>query len=651
MKRLLVIWLLLFYGLFLDGQTLKDTVQIREVRVFGQRKPQETGLRITRPDSMALINAITTNLAELLSANTPVFIKSYGRGSSATASFRGTSANHTRLTWNGMALNSPMRGSADLSLLPVMFTDDVWLLHGGSSLAEGTGALGGSIHLGNKPDWTSNTQASLLVERGSFNTGSYQFRLQAGKGRFRSVTRLVADHSDNNFPFYNVGVLPFRQDTLKNASYLKLGILQEFYYRSQPDKLSALRFWGQVSDRDLPQLMSYEGSERVEYQVDEQIRVQYEAKNYAARVKFHYFSGFNYTYLRYKRYMTDPWFVNDEAVSMENSLFNQLKMNADVSDKLHISGSFEMNYHWVLVNNEPRNTGYDENRLEAGGMVHARFRPANNWGLFALIRSEWYDNRLIPVIPSAGAEYITARPFPAMIRLNLARNYNKPSLNDLYWIPGGNPDLQAEDGITADLAFSTESRREGLWKNEVSLFYSLIDNWIIWQPAANGAWYWEAANVKKVFSRGVEYNFSSQAVVGKVKFRMAGNYAYTRSTNENAVSSIDQSRGKQLIYIPKHTGNLNMAATRGLWTLKGNVGYTGKRYTQSSNEWSHFESVLNPFWMTSLSLEKLWNLSHAMVLNTQVKAENLLDTDYQQILWRPMPGRHYSITMSLKRSK
>lgn len=639
---------MMFCSLILNGQTLRDTLKIREINIFGKRVPQETGLKITRTDSMAIASSISADLGELLQLNTPVFIKSYGRGSSATASFRGTSSSHTKLVWNGMNLNSPMRGSADLSLLPVMFIDNLWLLHGGSSLAEGTGALGGSIHLGNKPDWSVNTHLSALAERGSFNTGSYLFRFQAGGKQFRAVTRLLADHSDNNFPFYNVGVLPYRNDTLKNAAYRKLAVLQEFYLRPNNEKLLALRFWTQGNRRDLPQLMSYEGTRRMEQQKDEQFRAQLEIKDYNTKFKYHYYSGFNFTNLNYKRYNTDPLFINDDAASRESSLFNQIRANSDLTDKLNLHGSMEANYHWVKVRNPVRNTGYEESRLEAGVMLHAQYRPVENWGFFAIVRSEWYDRHMTPLIPAAGMEYSAKKPANARLQFNIARNFNKPSLNDLYWIPGGNPGLLPEDGVSANLSVSAESNSPGLWRNEVTFFYSLIDNWIIWQPAASGAWYWEAANIKKVFSRGIEYNFSSQAELGSVIFRLAGNYAFTRSTNENAVSSVDLSRGRQLIYTPKHSGNLRLSGTCDNWTIKGNLTYTGKRYTQSSNEWTFFESVLNPFWMTTLSIEKIWQLTPALVINTQLKANNLLNANYQQILWRPMPGRHYTFTLALK---
>lgn len=630
-----------------NAQRLADTIRIGEVKVLGQRKTEEIGLTKTRPDSMAMVSMATAHLSELLSQYSPVFIKSYGRGSEATASFRGTAASHTKVEWNGMPVNSPMRGSVDLSLFPVLFADDAFLLHGGSSLAESSGALGGSIHLSNNAQWNVIHSINASIERGSFGTGRYMAKVQTGTQKFRSVTRFLYDHSQNDFPFYNVGVLPYRDDTLKNADYSKWAALQEFYLQTGENSMAVVRGWFQKSNRNLPQLMSYEGSGRIEYQDDEQLRAQVEFKNFGKPLKFRYSGGLNHTKLRYFRSSTESGFVNDDALSKENSLYNKMLISRAFGQKINLSASAEANYHWIDTYNEIRQTGYNENRFEAGLMAHFQYKIGPKTGLFALIRSEIYDNKWAPLIPSLGVEFQLSEKQPILLKINASRNYHKPSLNDLYWLPGGNPDLLPEDGKSADMVFSMESKKQGLWKQEITVFASLIDNWIIWQPAANGAWFWEATNVKKVFSRGIEYQAQSRFHIKKVQIFLSGNYAFTLTTNQNAVSSVDQSRGKQLIYIPKHTGNLHGAATLRGWTLKGDLSYTGRRYTQSSNQWSHFESVLNPFWLASAALEKNFNINH-LNFTALAKIENLFDTGYQQILWRPMPGRHYSVTLSMK---
>ena len=73
------------------------------------------GVQKTSMDSAVLRNDISGSMAQVLSRNSNVFIKSYGRATLSTASFRGTSPSHTQVTWNGMKLNSPMLGMVDFS--------------------------------------------------------------------------------------------------------------------------------------------------------------------------------------------------------------------------------------------------------------------------------------------------------------------------------------------------------------------------------------------------------------------------------------------------------------------------------------------------------------------------------------------------------
>ena len=91
------------------------TIDIEEISVSTRRKLSEIGVTKTVLDTVALQQNIVHSLAEVLAQNTPIFIKSYGRGAVATASFRGTSPSHTQVLWNGMKLNSPMLGMVDFS--------------------------------------------------------------------------------------------------------------------------------------------------------------------------------------------------------------------------------------------------------------------------------------------------------------------------------------------------------------------------------------------------------------------------------------------------------------------------------------------------------------------------------------------------------
>ena len=76
--------------------------QIDEVTVWGKRPMKEIGVQKTKFDSLALKENIALSMADILTFNSSVFVKSYGRATLSTVAFRGTSPSHTQVTWNGM---------------------------------------------------------------------------------------------------------------------------------------------------------------------------------------------------------------------------------------------------------------------------------------------------------------------------------------------------------------------------------------------------------------------------------------------------------------------------------------------------------------------------------------------------------------------
>jgi outer membrane cobalamin receptor len=640
--------LLLLFIVHAWSQPVTDSVRIGEVRVLAKRKVQEAGLKITRPDSMQRVSMLTTDLSELIGDYSPVFVKSYGRGSAATASFRGAAASHTQVLWNGMNLNSPMRGITDLSLLPVFFTDDVYLLHGGSSMTRGSGALGGSIHLENIPDWDSRLKLEALSETGSFHSRKSFFRMNAGGKSLQSSTRIFYESSDNDFPFYNAGVLPKRSDTLSNAEYRKEGILQEFYLRSYNNSISGIRIWYQNNHRNLPQLMSYEGSTREEYQRDRQFRLQYDWKKYSNGLNYHFFTGYSTSRLEYYRATPAFDFVNEDSRSREDGLMNHLRIFRTFDEKTYITFSVDANYLTVRADDHIRAGGYNKNRFETSIMTNLHLKPSDRLAFFILMRSENYEGKVVPLIPSAGLEWQFIRNLPVVVRSNAARNYHKPTLNDQYWVPGGNPNLLPENGFTGDVSLAGDfSLGRMNLKNEITGYMSLIDNWILWQPSASGGYYWEANNVKEVFSRGIEYQFTAAVTLNRIILRSGGNYSFTAASNVHAAESVDESRGKQLIYIPKNQGGIYFSFGWQKFLIKYDINGVGKRYTTSNNNEAGFEHVLNPYILSRISLEKEVSMNQ-ISLSLKTRIENLFDQDYQSILWRPMPGRSYHFAAAIK---
>ena len=144
---------------------------IPEVTVIGHRPMKEIGVQKTKFDSLALKENIALSMADILTCNSSVFVKSYGRATLSTVAFRGTSPSHTQVTWNGMRINNPMLGMTDFSTIPSYFIDQASLLHGTSSVNETGGGLGGQVKLGTTSEVAEGFNAQYVQGIGSFKTG------------------------------------------------------------------------------------------------------------------------------------------------------------------------------------------------------------------------------------------------------------------------------------------------------------------------------------------------------------------------------------------------------------------------------------------------------------------------------------------------
>ena len=138
------------------GQTAGDTT-LQEVKVRAKRKVMNDvktgqfapGQKIQTIDSATLQQYQQQNIAELISQQLPVFVKSYGVNSLATLSFRGSSAAQSQVLWNGVPLQNAALGLADVSTLPVLLINKVNIVYGGSAALSGSGNVGGALLLEN----------------------------------------------------------------------------------------------------------------------------------------------------------------------------------------------------------------------------------------------------------------------------------------------------------------------------------------------------------------------------------------------------------------------------------------------------------------------------------------------------------------------
>lgn len=632
MKYLAILLLSLCFCTVTWGQHLKDTMKIKSVLVKNRqisKNENNVGARNSSIGKAILDVTQTQSLAELLSENSLVYIKSMGQGALATSSFRGTSSNHTQVNWNGISINSPMLGNFDFSQVPAIFTDEVMLYHGASYLKGGTGALGGSINLNNAYDGsTKESEFRVLSEYGSNATFTEAISARFSVNKLTSSTRLFYQQSENNFEYLNK-VLSKDQfyERRTDAQYRKWGVMQQFYYDLPNQGLLSANVWYQWDDRNLPQpIMAYKTSK--ENQISAALRsyIKYEKQ----REK----SNFDATFA----YLNDD---SDYTRKFENGVGDSQTKNRSHSaivkgsytyrpnPKTELNASANYRYDQVIAEN------YAENKVSRNTVslqVGAIWKPIKKLMLNAQLMGEINGDKSMPTY-SVGANYAIVEKLLS-VKVSNAYNYRHPTLNDLYWTPGGNPSLKPEKGFSYDATLSlTPSIGKVKFGFDATYYRMDISNWIMWIPTNNG-YLWEPQNFNNVLSQGMELTGTAKFKTGEVYHRLTVNYAYSPSVDNSERK--DPTYKKQLPYVPLNRWNARYALQWNGLSFNYNVSFTDVRYTSSDQSYS-----TNAY--TTHDAEVSYDLKTGKrgLLKFALRVDNIADAYYESTQYYPMPLRSY----------
>lgn len=657
LKRTAILYFLLLLSGYLPAQKVAYTVHMDEVTINGKRKLSDIGVTKTVLDTFALRDNVVNSLADVLAQNSSIFIKSYGRGTLATASFRGTAPSHTQVLWNGMKLNSPMLGMVDFSLIPSYFIDDASLFHGAGSVGVAGGGLGGAITLGTKPANQEGLGINFIQGISSFNTYDEFLKVTYGKGKFQSTTRFCYVTSENKFKYTNYdkeknpdGSYPVERN--KNGSFKDLHIQQELYYDKGDGNKFGFSAWFMDSRRGIPMLnVNYREENESKNQQDEStLRIVGSWDKFRNNLKLGAKAGYSYSNMVY-RYLGDRG--TDELIEMIHSQsiiysgYTQFSADYAISDKWMFSANVSGNLHSVSSKEKYVETGYDKQRAEASAFLSAKYHPHPRIGIGADLREESYGKNITPLIPAGFIDIVLWPRYNVVLKGSIAKNYRYPSMNDLYFLPGGNDSLRTEKGYTYDggLEFGIQKKSFSL-TGEGTVYNSHIRDWILWLPTFKG--FWSPMNVKKVHSYGVELKGKLWAQLSKDWWiNIDAHWARTRSLNYgDKMSWTDESIGKQLVYVPEYssavTGRLGW---RG-YAFTYKYHYYSERFTTSSNETTSKVGRLGSYYMSDLSLEKSFS-TRAAGLSLKLAVYNLFDEEYVSILSRPMAGRNYGLFIGI----
>ncbi len=623
---------MLFYAQMLHAvepkPSVMDTILLDEIVTYADYRKYQPGAKIISFNIQQTQASSSESIDQLISRHAPIYIKSDAGGLS-TIRIRGTSPSHTTVNFGGININSLTLGQSNMSKIPVYLFDRFDLQYGASSALNGSGAIGGAIYLEQNNRWIDGVLANVISTHGSFGEHQYGARIHLGNGKLESVTRAYHHQKENNFPFKNpyTGNIENREpvdDIQKGAAHKSRGIIQEINYMFTPNEFIRNMLWYNDSWYQIqPNMQSNLNFRSTEEMNDKNLRIWSEYKNENNLLKFDLGAGFVHDYQVYNHNMSQQIIVN-RALSQAT-----LKHTINPKTEYKLGAK----YQYIV----PEVYSYSAEKLIREQHIDLYllwfYQPSDKLKTSLNMRQMFVTNFNAPFTPSLGAEYelVSTQSQHIIIDGNISRSYRIPTLNDRYWGTQGNPNLKPEEGINVETGIKYHVDRNNSQSSiSANIFHMDIDNWIEWRNFG----VWQARNVQRVISRGVETHSNIKFKIANVKSDISLNYTFNK-----AEIVAENEKRQQLIYSPVHIANLSYFAQYNNIQLFVDGKYTGKRKS------NYLGQELPHYFITNINASYNFSIKN-QALKVSMAVNNVFNTNYENEKYYAMPGINFKLGIS-----
>jgi len=595
-----------FIGAITFAQT--DTIHLLdEVKLYGNFSPQiNSGYQIQILGD-SVLNTRQQSLGNLLQNQANLYFKQNGNGMVSSISLRGSGASHTGVYWNGIAINSSLNGQTDFNTFSANGYNQIEIRKGGGGILFGSGAVGGAINLRDQIIFKDKFQTQINFGLASYHTQKGLVSSQYSNQKMFAKIVLEGNQSDNDYPYLNTSLYN------DNGAFKNYHIKGVFGYKMNENNQFQLFATLSDTDRNLSRTLTAPNNSKL---TNAQNRVLINWKNFGQA----YNSSLKIAYLNeeYNFYFDKE--SSDASFGRSTNFILKYDFKYFIKSSLSLHSGIENNYSTAKGTNIKEK---ERNNIEAYALIH--HQPIEQLHYNLSLRKGFSSVYKIPLIYAADIKYHLSSKFN--IKANFSTNYRLPTYNDLFWRPGGNPDLLAEKSRSGELGISYQHKKIEL---KVTSYITKSENLIQWRPETPS--YWRPINVQDVDSYGLEFEMRLQQNFGKHAFEIQSNYAYTVAT--------DKALEKQLIYVPYHKANASLNYNYKNFVVNFTELYNGEVFTTTSNT-----QTVNAYLLSNLEIYKSF-LKQKLTIGVMVN--NLWNTAYQSVAYRPMPNRNFEFNINYK---
>ena len=601
--------------------------------------------RTTVLDSATIARSGASSTADLLALRSGAFVKQYGASGLATLSLRGTGASQTTVLLDGLRLSDPQSGQIDLSLLPTLLIESVTVRSGAGSARSGSGSLGGTVRLRTlRP--SRRPTVRFRGGAGAFGEREGSAVVSGGTGAWSGLVAARRYTSNGDFSYRNEFLFPPRSVDRKGADIRTTTVYGRAMWDpsraprdagpSAPGPQWTIATWITGANRGLPGPASTSSGNARQHDRLGRVWVDgtfpIDSGRLAGSTLDLQAQG-QASSLRYTNAVTKA----DRTSSTQSADVNaDLQLPPSSWGAIHLGASAGYDHASLDGGVEQMEAAVSaDGRLRVGPL---RLEPALR------LDATWLDgSATIVPSPRLGVSVAPLGDERLVLKGLLARAFRVPTFNERYYEPGGNPNLQPEDGWSAELGVlgRTGAPRWSV-EAEVSGYTSRLTDQIVWRPSfvTNGLQVWRPGNVGVVRTWGLDVSLRGRvAVTDALSLRAGSVFTHTRA--ENRANRRSPAYDAQLPYVPPQQLKLwGGVAWNGLSVdLSGRL--VGARYYSTDES-----QRLDPYQVVDLRAAYRLPLPGVDV-TADIGIDNLLDERYQVVRLYPMPPRHVSASLTV----
>jgi vitamin B12 transporter len=637
-----------------------DLARLSEsVVVTAQPEPtpvQDTSASVTVITRQEIEQRQAVPLSDLLLYTPGIAIgKNAAEGGLTSFFLDGGNSYHTKVLIDGATINNP-GGQVDFSNFTLDNVDKIEVVRGAESAIYGTDAVAGVIQVFTHRGETRVPAFSIFGEGGTFSSGRGGAQLSGLLGKF--------DYSGAGSYFQTDGQGP-------NDSFRNRTLSGNFGYGFSDTNQLRLSVRNTASDAGIP------GQTLI---TPPSLHTINDLENFSANARWDFTTG---THWRneiagseaYNRafsanpiqsyYATDPFAgcpqTNPAAVATaefcdftdpgSSSRFNRASINASTA---YIAAKFTAaaGYQYEVENADISFLGIGHlRRNNQGGYLDFRYQPVRRISLDFAVRAEANENFGTRVVPRVGASVALHDGGNSLwgdtrYRIAYGQGIIEPQFSQSFGsdpCTPGNPSLKPEESKTWTTGIDQKLAHD---RADVSLeyfsnrFYDVISFTSCFpgapcsvpQPPGCGFFWGNFFNTDLSRARGVNFSARTRFLHW---FSGVANYSYDDSKVLKAPNAFDPAQipGNRLIRRPLHSGSLTVNAAWRAFTFTMAGYFSGPR---TDSDFLGLGLTRNPGYAR---FDLATSYTYARTLTFYVRATNLFDRAYQEVIGVPTLGR------------